>query len=160
MPDAIVDTTVLIAFARTNLLHVLPQLYDRVLAPVAVYDEALRDPERVDYSQILEAFRAGQVRLSDEMPGAIAELAGMGAGEHAAVVLARDMDAIVVLDDERARRMARRLGLSVTGTVGLLIEGRRRGLIGSVVAVLDELVGSGFRIGEREWEAARRADEG
>jgi len=43
----------------------------------------------------------------------------LGRGEAEAIAVASDVDAdIVLLDDLRARRMARRLGLNVMGTLG------------------------------------------
>ena len=45
----------------------------------------------------------------------------LGRGEAEAIAVASDVDAdIVLLDDLRARRMARRLGLNVVGTLGVL----------------------------------------
>ena len=45
----------------------------------------------------------------------------LGRGEAEAIAVASDVDAdIVLLDDLRARRMARRLGLNVMGTLGVL----------------------------------------
>lgn len=45
----------------------------------------------------------------------------LGRGEAEAIAVASDVDAdIVLLDDLKARRMARRLGLNVMGTLGVL----------------------------------------
>lgn len=48
-----------------------------------------------------------------------------------------------------ARRTAEYLGLTVTGTIGVLIKAKQRGLIPAVLPVLEELESNGFFISER-----------
>jgi predicted nucleic acid-binding protein len=52
-------------------------------------------------------------------------------------------------DDERlARRVASRLGLSVVGVLGVLLEAKKKGCLTAVRPVLDDLLTqAGFRIG-------------
>lgn len=55
---------------------------------------------------------------------------------------------LVVLDDQHGRRLARERAVSITGTVGLLIEARGRGMIPSVRRELDCLIEAGMWIDE------------
>lgn len=55
---------------------------------------------------------------------------------------------LVILDDQQGRSVARERGLLVTGTVGVLIEARERGLIPSVRHELDRLIEAGMWIDE------------
>jgi uncharacterized protein len=69
-------------------------------------------------------------------------------GEAEAIALALQMSAIqIVLDDRPARRAAEQLGLSVVGSLGLLLEARRQGIIAVVQPYLDAMIGVGFFIG-------------
>ena len=52
----------------------------------------------------------------------------------------------VVMDDLDARRMARRLGLELIGTIGLLLSARLRGEVPSMRGEIDRLEALGFRI--------------
>jgi len=52
----------------------------------------------------------------------------------------------VVLDDKKARRVARQMGLRVTGALGVLIRAKTAGLLPEVKPVLDELHRLGFRM--------------
>ncbi len=64
----------------------------------------------------------------------------LGAGEAEAIVLAREVRADLVLMDERmGRTVAKRLGLRVTGLVGVLIEARERGLLTDADTVVNDL---------------------
>ncbi|HHV53354.1 MAG TPA: DUF3368 domain-containing protein [Synergistaceae bacterium] len=50
--------------------------------------------------------------------------------------------------DQQGRRVAYEKGLSVTGTLGILIEARERGMIPSVRCELDRLIEAGMWIDE------------
>ncbi len=55
-------------------------------------------------------------------------------------------DAIVILDDALASQAAHSLGLRVTGTLGLLLDAKRAGLITRIEPVLDTLESLRFRL--------------
>jgi len=60
----------------------------------------------------------------------------------------------LLLDDLTARRTAQSLGIAVPGTVGLLVQARRRGLIERLQPELDRLLLFGFRISPAIYQAA------
>ena len=62
----------------------------------------------------------------------------------------------VLLDDGIARRWAASLGLHVTGTVGVLVEAKRRGLCGPIRPLLEQLAEKRFRLHPGVWEAVLR----
>jgi len=71
----------------------------------------------------------------------------LGPGETEVLMLALESpNAVVVLDDALARRVASTLGLSLTGTMGLLLDAKRTGLIPAVGPVLDQLQAFRFHV--------------
>ncbi len=71
----------------------------------------------------------------------------LGAGETQVLMLALESsDAVVVLDDALARQLAEVLGIRLTGTLGLLLDARRAGLIPALAPVLDQLQALRFRL--------------
>lgn len=48
-------------------------------------------------------------------------------------------DCVIVLDDNLARRVAEALGLQLTGTLGLLLDVKKSGMITAVEPILDQL---------------------
>ncbi|MCL0096761.1 DUF3368 domain-containing protein [Thermodesulfovibrionales bacterium] len=70
-------------------------------------------------------------------------------GEAEAIMLALEVDAEQMLLDEReGRRVAKSLGLKVTGVLGILLRAQREGKLPSLQEVMDELQEkAGFRIG-------------
>ncbi|GAB6102784.1 hypothetical protein JCM16138_20070 [Thermococcus atlanticus] len=55
---------------------------------------------------------------------------------------------MVVLDDKDARKVARGFGLRVTGTLGLLLLAKRKGLIDAIGPYIEGLRKHGFRISD------------
>jgi len=55
-------------------------------------------------------------------------------------------DSVCILDDALARQVAKILQLRTTGTLGVLIDAKRAGLISAVRPFLDQLQSLGFRL--------------
>jgi len=71
----------------------------------------------------------------------------LGPGETQVLALALEShDAIIVVDDDLARRTAEALGLRLTGTLGILLDAKRAGLIPAVGPFLDQLQELRFRL--------------
>ncbi len=79
-------------------------------------------------------------------------------GETERLMLALEMQEAVVLllDDALARQMAETLGLHFTGTLGLLLNAKRVGLIAEVRPWLDQLNALQFRLALHTYEAVLR----
>ena len=98
------------------------------------------------------AQRAGQVgvarcRDSGQPSCPLSLAADLGPGEVEVLALALEHPgSILVIDDLAARRAARVLRLRLTGTLGLLIDAKRAGLIAAVAPFLDQLQALRFRL--------------
>jgi predicted nucleic acid-binding protein len=74
----------------------------------------------------------------------------LGTGEAAAVSLALAENArVVLLDEAYGRRIARRLGLPVAGTLSVLLAAKQAGLIPALGAVVDEMIRQGRHFSAR-----------
>jgi predicted nucleic acid-binding protein len=73
-----------------------------------------------------------------------------GRGEAEVLVLAREKGADIVLIDERkARKAARRAGFRVAGILGILLIAKKKGLVPFIKPLVEELGSQGFRLGMR-----------
>jgi len=135
------DAGPVIHLSLVRLLRLLPALYQRVLIPDLVYREIVVDGDTLPGSAELREATWTDVVSHD--PGApLFQLlrAQLDPGEAAAISLAAERKPAVVLSDDRAARLtAEQLGLTVRGTLGILIEAKRRGEIAAVAPIVTEL---------------------
>jgi len=82
-------------------------------------------------------------------------------GEAEAIALAVELQgAIIALDDKKARITARRLGLKVIGTLGILILAKKKGLISDLREEIEKLLHISFRLSQEViQEALKRAEK-
>lgn len=140
---AVSDAGPLIHLSWIDQLSLLEELFEAVDVPVAVRDEVLAAPAGTLGRDKLEAFvRSSNVQVVEEpFPGSAMETrAGLGQGEIQALRLASAIGADMVLsDDAAARAEAKRLGLNVAGTVGVLVAARDHGFLPAALPLLLEL---------------------
>jgi predicted nucleic acid-binding protein len=70
---------------------------------------------------------------------------GLDRGEAEVLALANERSArLVIIDERKARRYAQRLGLPLTGVVGVLLAARHNGLIPALAPLIDQLLQEGL----------------
>ena len=143
------NTSPLILLAKIGRLDLLAQLYEEVIIPASVMDEVGAKPGK-KVEEIRALLKNQKLQLRNAMKQTLEELPeDLGVGEQEAIALALETKAdLVILDDKQGRRIARERGLSVTGTVGVLVEARDRKVIPSVRQELDRLIEAGMWIDE------------
>ena len=161
MPEVICNTSPLQYLHQIGQLRILPALAGQIVVPAAVEKE-------------LEAGRRSGIDLPDlktlewivirkpMSKQAVPLITDLGPGETEVLMLALESsDPIVILDDGLARRFAETLQIRLTGTVGLLLDAKRAGLIDTVAPLLDQLRSLRFRLAPHTRKALLRlAGEG
>jgi len=124
----------LIVLAKLNQLHLLRELYGQVYFSSAVYYEVVTTGIRngCDDAKILKAFfdQEGWTPIdTGELPNEISRL-NLDLGEKETIALAlKKQTGLLLMDEEHGRREARRLNLRVRGSIGVLIEAFKKGVI-------------------------------
>ena len=140
------NTSPLVGLSTLNLLSLLRELYTEVLIPEEVRDEFLGTERIVREAALKNSSWIRTVRLRNAE--SIKAHEEVDLGEAAVFALAEERDArLVILDDRDARRYAQRIGLPLTGTVGILLEAKERGLIDAIKPLLNGLLANGIRLG-------------
>ena len=124
---------------QLGLLDLLPKLGGRVCIPPAVIEELAAGREAgVDLPDLTQL---DWVRVRRPVSAAALPLVrDLGPGETEVLMLGLESrESILVLDDALARRVAVGLGLRLTGTLGILLSAKRKGLLIAVTPALDRL---------------------
>jgi uncharacterized protein len=140
----------LVNLSRIGRISILKDLYGQIIIPEALHREVVVAgrgmPGAIEVSEAewivtenVSNFQHVHVLRYD-----------LDAGEAESIVLAIEKNAGLLIMDERiGREMARYLGLTYIGTIGALVEAKRRGIIDRVFPVLEELRDkAGFRVSE------------
>jgi predicted nucleic acid-binding protein len=155
MTVVVSDTSPLSYLVEINCEHLLPALYGRVLIPRAVLQE-LSNPGTPASVRTWLTHAPEWLVIRDASPLSDPALEQLDLGERQAIQLARDEHADLLLIDDRAGvRVALDLGLEVTGTLGVLLQAAKQGLV-DVERALRKLQTTSFRYTPRLIEEVRR----
>ena len=130
------NSSPIIALAELQRLELLRDLFGELAVPSTVVIETASVTP-------LPAW-VHEVKLTQPLAPRVL-IAGLGPGESEAVSLALETSPPwLILDDRPARRLASALGLSIIGTLGILLAAKRKGLLPALKQVLDDLMQTGF----------------
>jgi len=151
MPKTIIsDASCFIILSKIGEMDLLQKVYGEVITTPEVVDEfgeflpewvVIKSPTNADKQKILEI--------------------EVDRGEASAISLALEIkDCTIILDDIKARRLAKKLGIEVTGTLGVIIKAKLDGIIPSIKPILEKLKKTNFRLKEElEFQALKEAGE-
>ncbi len=142
------NSSILIHLSRINRLKLLKEIFGRIVIPKAVYEECVVEgkpgADEIGSSNWIEVREVKDVHLKRVLQMFLDE------GEAEAIVLAIESNAdLILLDEAEARKIAKSLGLRVTGTIGILLKAKKLGLIKRLKEEIDALRKTGFWISEK-----------
>ncbi len=132
------DTSCLILLDKLGKLDLLESLFDKVIITQIIAAE---------FNKPLPSWMHVE-NIQDNVYQKILQ-AHIDVGEASALALGLQIEeALLVLDDLKARNYAKRLGLRYTGTLGILIEAKHVGLIKEIRPLLNQIEKTDFRLSE------------
>ncbi|GHU48717.1 DUF3368 domain-containing protein [Spirochaetia bacterium] len=138
MRKVISNTTPILSLLKIGRLELLHTLYEEVTVPEAVYREIMKGRDK-EYFVCLPEYDWIRVEPIGS-PSARQLLFDLDDGEAETIVLAQEQAAdLVIIDEKSGCRYAKQLGLTLTGTVGMLLKAKERRLIDKVAPLLYEL---------------------
>lgn len=139
----ITNNTPLVALWTVGQLALLPALFGEVWAPEAVCAEFLAADPALRLAVLESAPWLRCVPLTH--PQHVAVYIGLDQGEAEVLALAEACSPrLVIMDEWRGRRYAQRLGLPLTGTLGVLLLAKERGLIPALTPLVQDLLAAGL----------------
>jgi predicted nucleic acid-binding protein len=138
MPEIIViaDTSCLIALSRIDALNLLCRLYRRI-----VVTGEIRNEYGEPFPTWIEVMPVADKKYQHLLENILDK------GESSAIALAVTLkNVLLILDDLKGRKEAQRLGLKITGTLGILVFAKQKGLIPVLKPYIERLQAVDFRI--------------
>lgn len=155
---AISDSSPLIWLAKVGKIALLRDLFEQVIMPQEVYVETVEEGLQQGFSDALtikECVNEGWMKVSKLNPSGDSLIQRISSytseihlGEAQAIVLAREMNVLLLMDESTGRVFAEAWGLKVKGTVYVIISALRTGLIDKNEAkeIILKMVVKGFRL--------------
>ncbi len=131
-------------------LELLHNLYGQVITTLEIateYGEPL--PEWVEIANVTDKSKQQLLELQIDK------------GESSAIALALEIpDCTIILDDYKARKIASQLGMTYTGTIGVIVKAKLQGIIPSIKPIITKIKQTDFRLStEIEHQALKQANE-
>ena len=132
------DTSCLIIFHKIGELELLQKVYDTVSTTPEVEQEFQEElPDWINIESVKD--KKYQEFLATQIDW----------GEASAIALAKEMEfPLLLLDDLKARKLATKLNLKITGTLGVIHKAKQMGVIEKVKPLIEKLQATNFRISE------------
>lgn len=144
------DTTTLSNLVIIEHTHLLAALYGKIILPQAVADELrkLTSHERLVNQFLEQDWVSVRIVQRNDYINLLRQQVDIGEAE--AIALAVEVNAdLLLVDEKKGRTLAKALGLSVIGTLGILIAAKQAELIPTVGILVDRLITeAGFWIHE------------
>ncbi|MDP2335863.1 MAG: DUF3368 domain-containing protein [Bacteroidota bacterium] len=142
MLKVISNTTPLLSLLKIDKLDLLRDLYGIVSIPQAVFLEIEAGKEKPYYRDLSEYDWIKIVNIRNIESRTY--FFDLDDGEAEVLILAKEQGAdLVILDEIMGRRYAQQLEFNITGTVGILLKAKEKGLISSLGNLLKELAEKG-----------------
>jgi predicted nucleic acid-binding protein len=151
MPKTIIsDTSCFIILTNIGELELLYKIYGQITTTpdiAAEYGDPL--PEWVEIATVRDKYKQQLLELQIDK------------GESSAIALAMETpNSTIILDDIKARKVAQQLGLTYTGTIGVIIKAKLQGIIPTIKPILSKIKQTDFRLSDDvELQALREANE-
>ncbi len=164
-PTLILNATPLIYLTKIGLAKKLRFVTYQLVTTEAVYREVVEEGLRKGASEAQELkdlFKAGVITIkkadehkddNDVLQGL--KGSGIHLGEESVISLALELQSVVVMDDQRARQVAKILGVKVTGTLHLILHMVGQNLLtrNDAKRAIGMMVDEGWRCGASHYSA-------
>ncbi|MCP5209245.1 MAG: DUF3368 domain-containing protein [Hahellaceae bacterium] len=153
----VADASPLIALSTMGILQHLPSLFSKVYVPDVVLNECSEDLSKPMAMEIQIAVDSGilHVRQVTNTKGMHELSQVLDDGEAAAIMLAKELSAYILIDEKAGRLIAKREGLKLKGSMYCLVECKKKGLIDSGLNRIQLLKEKGYYLDDSLVSAVR-----
>ncbi|ORX22952.1 nucleotide-binding protein [Thermoanaerobacterium sp. PSU-2] len=143
MRKVVLNSTPIIILRNIGRMDLLKQLYENVYIPYGVYEE-VNIVENCQIEDFIKIVKIKNEEAKQFFPTSLHK------GEVEVMILAKEINAdLCIIDDYLARQHSKSLGLVVSGTLGILVKAKEKGIIKRVKPVVDDMIRKGFYIDKK-----------
>lgn len=147
------DTTPIISLLKAGQLELLQKLYKTILVPQAVYRELTENSAYVNEADIVRNAEFLLVTAVENIKSVnvLRAVSGLDEGESEALIMYDEQNAdVLLMDEQKGRRVAKRLNVRHIGTAGVLMLAYDKGIIqaGKVRECMDIMLANDIRLGK------------
>jgi len=151
----------LIYLSLVGNLHLLKRLFGDIIIPEDVFREVCQTKDTPDSIVISSAVDDGWIHVKivgSRDTDILAKSAGIDIGEAAAIMIAKEEQALLLINDKMGRSAAEILGVKCIGTIGILLQALSDSILdfNEFVENLDRMIDSGFRLDSKAYRMAIR----
>ena len=141
MPERIIisDTSSLIALTNIGELEILKGVYEEVVITPEIAEEyGLETPDWIRIEQVNDKQKFKLLNLE------------LDEGESSGIALALENESsLLVIDEKKGRGIAKKLGIRITGILGVMIRAKETGVVEKIKPLVDKLEKVDFRMSAR-----------
>jgi predicted nucleic acid-binding protein len=132
----IADTSCLILYSKVEITYILHSLYSNVIITPEVADEfGEAIPEWIN----IQSAKPENIRLFDSY--------NIGVGEITSLALTFGLKgSTIILDDYKAKKIAKSFHLDVTGSLGIIVKAKERNIISNIKDVITKIKATNFHL--------------
>lgn len=147
------DTTPIISLIKINRIDLLEQLFQEVFIPDAVYKELTTNILFSNEAEIVKkcSFLKTLSIQNQKSLKLLQAISGLDDGESEAIILAEELSStVLIIDEKKGRKVAKQLGIPITGTIGILIQAysEKRITKQEIISYIDTLKQSKIRLSD------------
>jgi predicted nucleic acid-binding protein len=141
------DASPLIGLAAAGGFELLRELFGTLTITATVRREVIAGKALPGAKEVRAAIRAGWIQVLKDPPGK-PPFSTLDPGEASILAAAAKLGrpCLILIDELAGREQAKALGFAVTGTAGLLLVAKKRGLIPAVRPYFEALMKADFRL--------------
>lgn len=139
MPDVVIsDTSSLILFQNIGEIEILRNVYQNIFTTPEIAEEfSEKLPDWILVKKVNDTKYQEFIETQIDK------------GEASAIALAKEMDnPLLILDDLKARKLAKKLNFKITGVLGVIHKAKEIGAIEYIKPIIEKLLQTNFRISE------------
>jgi len=139
------DATTLIVLEKQQRLSLLCKLFQKVIIPETVYKELLAGLQYKTPFATASCIQVEKVTPSSQLDN-LSILLDLGEAESIELAITKQLP--LIIDEKKGRKVAQRLGITITGLAGLLILAVKKEIFDSSQAqvVLDRAMQDSYRL--------------